>query len=181
MKSGATMRQHEVLSPKERDIDRPRPRRLALAAAYRLQLFRRSFLQGSAADAIFWIISGVMKIYCPVRDGNRILVRLAGPGDVLGYPALVEPDGPVLQPFEAQALTKCTVAMFSRDSLIKMLEKLDQPTLIRLFDHLNESWSSVVYRLVTFWGVRFGSGWSSRLRTWHPSPRSQRRSFPRSG
>jgi CRP/FNR family cyclic AMP-dependent transcriptional regulator len=114
------------------------------------------FLPGSAADVVFWIVSGIVKIYSPVQDGNRILVRLAGPGDFLGRPALVEPDGrELLQPFEAQALTKCTVAMFSQDSLIKMVETLDRPAFIRLFEQLNEPWSLVAYRLVTFLGCSF--------------------------
>jgi len=112
-------------------------------------------LQGSPADVVLWIISGVVKIYCLVRDGNRVLVKLAGPGDVLGYPALVVPEGGALQSFEAQALTKCTVAMFSRDTIIRMIEKLDQPTLIRLTDHFNQSWSLVAHRLVTFLGSSF--------------------------
>ena len=111
--------------------------------------------QGSPADVVLWIISGVVKVYCLVRDGNRVLVKLAGPGDILGYPALVVPEGGVLQPFEAQALTKCTVAMFSRDTIIRMIEKLDQPTLIRLTDHFNQSWSLVAHRLVTFLGSSF--------------------------
>ena len=112
-------------------------------------------LQGSPADVVLWIISGVVKVYCLVRDGNRVLVKFAGPGDVLGYPALVVPEGGALQSFEAQALTKCTVAMFSRDTIIRMIEKLDQPTLIRLTDHFNQSWSLVVHRLVTFLGSSF--------------------------
>jgi hypothetical protein len=60
-----------------------------------------------------------------------------------------------LQPFEAQALTKCTVAMFSRDTIMRMIEKLDQPTLIRLTDHFNRSWSLIAHRLVTFLGSSF--------------------------
>jgi CRP/FNR family transcriptional regulator len=112
-------------------------------------------LQGSPADVVLWIISGVVKIYCLVRNGNRVLVRLAGPGDVLGYPALVVPEGGTLQPFEAQALTKCTVAMFSRDTIIRMIENLDQPTLIRLTDHFNQSSSLIAHRLVTFLGSSF--------------------------
>jgi CRP-like cAMP-binding protein len=72
-----------------------------------------------------------------------------------GYPALVVPEGGALQSFEAQALTKCTVAMFSRDTIIRMIEKLDQPTLIRLTDHFNQSWSLVAHRLVTFLGSSF--------------------------
>jgi CRP-like cAMP-binding protein len=111
--------------------------------------------QGSPADVVLWIISGIVKVYCLVPAGNRVLVKLARPGDVLGYPALVVPEGRALQPFEAQALTKCTVAMFSRDTILRLIEKLDQPTLIRLTEHFNQSWSLIAHRLVTFLGSAF--------------------------
>jgi CRP-like cAMP-binding protein len=112
-------------------------------------------LQGSPADVALWIVSGAVKMYSAARDGTRVLVRLAGPEDMLGYPALVAPERGALQPFEAQALTKCTVAMFSRDTIIRTLENLDQPTLIRLADQFNQSWSLVALRLATFLGSSF--------------------------
>jgi CRP-like cAMP-binding protein len=112
-------------------------------------------LQGSSADVVFWIISGVVKVYCLPPNGNRVLLRLAGSGDVLGYPTLVGPEDGVVQPFDVQALTNCTVAMFSRDNLIRTIEKLDQATLIRLFEHINEPWALVAHRLVTFLGYSF--------------------------
>jgi CRP-like cAMP-binding protein len=111
--------------------------------------------QGSAADVVFWIISGVVKLYCLVPNGNRVLLRLAGSGDLLGYPTLLGPEDGLVQPFDVQGLTKCTVAMFSRDNLIRTIAKLDQPTVIRLFEHFNQSWSSAAHRLVTFLGYSF--------------------------
>src|SRR5260370_3694870 len=71
------------------------------------------FLQGSPADLMFWIMSGLVKLYCPRPDGNRTLVRLCGPGDVLGYADLIDTDHRHLQAFEAQTLTKCTIALFT--------------------------------------------------------------------
>lgn len=111
-------------------------------------------LQGSPADLVFWTISGVVKVYCLAPDGNRILVRLDGAGDILGYPTLGATGG-MLQPFQAQALTKCTVAMLSRDTFIRAIQRLDQATFIQLVEHFNESWSLVAHRLVTFLGCSF--------------------------
>jgi CRP/FNR family transcriptional regulator, cyclic AMP receptor protein len=111
--------------------------------------------KGSSAEVIFWIISGIAKVYCPVPKGSRILVRLAQAGEVLGYPHLEGTDGRPLQPFEAQALTKCTVAMFSRDNLMRTIERLDQPVLVRFLEHLSEAWSMAAYRIVTFLGYSF--------------------------
>ena len=48
------------------------------------------FLQGSPADLMFWIMSGLVKLYCPMPDGERTLVRLCGPGDVLGYADFID-------------------------------------------------------------------------------------------
>jgi len=48
------------------------------------------FLQGSPADVVFAVFSGLVKIYCPRAEGSRILVELAGPGDVVGYADFVD-------------------------------------------------------------------------------------------
>ena len=103
------------------------------------------FLQGSPADLMFWIMSGLVKLYCPISDGDRTLVRLCGPGDVLGYADFIDGDKRHLQAFEAQALTKCTIALFTREHAVRMLEKLDQETLLRLIVKLNTAWSSVAF------------------------------------
>ncbi len=34
------------------------------------------FLQGSPADVMFWVLAGLVKVYCPRPDGTRILARL---------------------------------------------------------------------------------------------------------
>jgi CRP-like cAMP-binding protein len=112
-------------------------------------------IQGSAADVVLWILSGIAKIYCLVPNGSRILLRLASTGDLLGYPTLAGPKDGVVQPFHVEALTKCTVAMFSRDSLIRTIEKLEQSVVVRLFEHFNEPWGLAAHRLVTFLGYSF--------------------------
>ena len=113
------------------------------------------FLQGSPADLMFWIMSGLVKLYCPRPDGNRTLVRLCGPGDVLGYADLIDPDHRHLQAFEAQALTKCTIALFTRQHALMMLEKLDQPTLLRLMEEMNTAWSSIAFWFAEILGYSF--------------------------
>jgi CRP-like cAMP-binding protein len=40
------------------------------------------FGEGSANDLIACILSGYVKVYCPVADGSRTLMRLATPGEV---------------------------------------------------------------------------------------------------
>jgi CRP-like cAMP-binding protein len=113
------------------------------------------FLQGAPADLMFWVLSGLVKVYCPLPDGNRTLVRLCGPGDIVGYADYLDVDGRRLQAFEAQALNKCTVALFTREHVAKVLQKLDQAKLVRLLENLNTAWSSIAHRLTAFLGYSF--------------------------
>ena len=62
---------------------------------------------------------------------------------MLGYADFVDTDNRRLQAFEAQALTKCTIALFTREHAATMLEKLDPPTLLRFIVQMNTAWSSV--------------------------------------
>jgi CRP/FNR family transcriptional regulator, cyclic AMP receptor protein len=113
------------------------------------------FGQGSPADPIFWLIAGVVKIYCPMGDTDRAFVRLAAPGDILGLADFIDSAGKRTRAFEAQALTKCVVALFTREHVAKMLEELDQAALVRLLEHLNTAWSSVLDRSIVFFGASF--------------------------
>jgi CRP/FNR family cyclic AMP-dependent transcriptional regulator len=113
------------------------------------------FLQGSPADLLFWILSGLVKTYCPTPDGKPVLARVAGPGDIIGYADIVGPDGRNVQAFEARAINKCRVALFTREHVMSILQKLDSEALVGLLTHLNTAWSSWVYRLANFSGLSF--------------------------
>src|SRR5512146_3034745 len=43
------------------------------------------FLRGTSADLLFWVLKGLVKLYLPVGGGNRTLVDLARPGDLIGF------------------------------------------------------------------------------------------------
>ncbi len=113
------------------------------------------FTQGSPADLVFWVLSGLVKVYCPMPDGDRTFVRLCGSGEPLGYVDCVDSNGRRSQAFEAQAVTKCTVALFTRDQITKVLEKLEKVTLIHLLEQLNTAWSSAACRSASFLGFSF--------------------------
>jgi CRP/FNR family transcriptional regulator len=113
------------------------------------------FSQGSPAGLIFLLISGVVKISCPMGNTDRAFVRLAAPSDILGLVDFIDSTGKRTRAFEARALTKCVVALFTREHVAKMLEELDRATLVRLLEHLNTAWSSVMYRSVVFLGASF--------------------------
>ena len=83
-----------------------------------------AFCAGNTDGMLACILSGYVNIYCPVGDGNRTLVRLAGPGEIIGYADYVDQKGLHARAFEAQVATKCTLALFSRDHLAQLLATL---------------------------------------------------------
>jgi len=112
------------------------------------------FLRGSPADLHFCLIKGLVKLYLPLNDGSRTLVDLARPGDFLAFVSDESLQGR-RQLLEAQALTKCSVGLFTRENLLRLLCKLDQPTAIRLLEQLNTAWSKIFERYIIFLGSSF--------------------------
>ncbi len=108
------------------------------------------FLQGSPADVAFAVFNGLVKVYCPGADGNRILVHLAGPGDLIGYADFLDSNRQHSQMFEAHALTSCSVALFTRQHVLKMLRGLDPGVLLKLLESLNGFWSSMLHRYAVY-------------------------------
>ena len=113
------------------------------------------FLQGSPADVMFWVVAGLVKIYCPRPDGTRILVELGGPGDLIGHVDYIDSRGRRAQVFEVEALTKCSVALFTREHVIKLLQSLDHAALLQMIERLNTAWSSTAQWFGTFLGMSF--------------------------
>jgi CRP-like cAMP-binding protein len=122
------------------------------------------FEQDSPAGLIFLLMSGVVKIYCPMGNIDRAFLRLTAPGEILGLADFMDSTGQGTRAFKAQALTKCVVALFTREHVAKMLEELDQATLVRLLEHLNTPGrrfcTGPLFSLVR----RSDSVWRSRLK-----------------
>src|SRR5579863_9361396 len=96
-----------------------------------------AFCEGNTDGMLACILSGYVKVYCPVGDGNRTLVRLAGPGEVIGYPDYVDEKGRNARLFEAQVASKCTLALFSRDHVVRLLAGLQANDLISILAAMN--------------------------------------------
>jgi len=112
------------------------------------------FLRETPADLLFWLLKGFVKLYLPHSNGNRTLVDLTRPGDLLCFIESADAKGR-RHVLEAQALTKCSVGLFSREHMVQLLRKLDHETMIRLFEHLNTAWSMMFERHVSFMGSSF--------------------------
>jgi CRP-like cAMP-binding protein len=113
------------------------------------------FEQSSPADLMFWIFTGIAKLCFVTPEGQRRLVRLAGPGDLLGHVDFVDVKGRRNQAFEARALTRCSVGVLTRERALKVLHGLDHATLLKLFEQVNTRWSALAYWYAALFNLSF--------------------------
>ena len=99
------------------------------------------FCEGNTDGMLACILSGYVNVYCPVGDGDRTLVRMAGPREIIGYPDYVDEKGRHARLFEAQAASKCTLALFSCEHATRLLAGLPVDALISILAALNTFWS----------------------------------------
>jgi CRP/FNR family transcriptional regulator, cyclic AMP receptor protein len=108
-----------------------------------------AFSEGNTDGMLAYIITGYVNVYCPVGDGNRTLVRMAGPGEIIGYSEYVDDRGRVARMFEAQAASKCSLALVSRDHLTRLLASLPGDRLVTILTALNTFWSKNLWFFTT--------------------------------
>jgi CRP/FNR family transcriptional regulator, cyclic AMP receptor protein len=113
------------------------------------------FLEGSPGDLFGCVLAGYVKVYCNVADGARVLTRLSGPGDIIGYADGEDCKGRRAKLFETQALTKCSVALFTRERAVRLLRSLEPDQSIELYQTLNSFWSSMLHWWTSFFGLSF--------------------------
>jgi CRP/FNR family cyclic AMP-dependent transcriptional regulator len=114
-----------------------------------------AFCEGNTDGMLACILSGYVSIYGSVGDGARTLVRLAGPGEIIGYADYVDEKGRHARVFEAQAATKCTLALFSRDHLARLLATLPSEALVSIISSLNTFWSENLRFFTTLLNLPF--------------------------
>jgi CRP-like cAMP-binding protein len=114
-----------------------------------------AFYEGNTDGMLACILSGYVNVYCPVGDGNRTLVRLAGPGEIIGYPDYIDEKGRHARLFEAQVATKSTLALFSRDHVVRLLTSLPTDVLISIIASLNTFWSENLRFFATLLNLPF--------------------------
>jgi CRP/FNR family transcriptional regulator, cyclic AMP receptor protein len=114
-----------------------------------------AFCEGNTDGMLACILSGYVNVYCPVGDGNRTLVRLASPGEIIGYADYVDDKGRHARMFEAQIASKCVLALFSRDHIVRLLATLPPETLISVISSLNTFWSDQLRFFATLLNLPF--------------------------
>lgn len=77
------------------------------------------FYEGNRPYGVYCVSEGKVKIYKSDLEGHQQIVRLAGPGDILGYRALLSG-----QPYEATAETLefSTICFFDKATFFRILE-----------------------------------------------------------
>jgi CRP-like cAMP-binding protein len=113
------------------------------------------FCQGAPADIIFWVIKGLVKESCPGPNGNRIVVQLATAGELLGGADQVNEKGQWIRRFEAQAVSKCVVAMVTRRRVRDLLTSLDSATVLEISERMNSAWSGQVQYYASLLAMSF--------------------------
>jgi CRP-like cAMP-binding protein len=113
------------------------------------------FSYGASSDVVFVAVSGIVKLYAPKGDDEFALVEIAGPADILGHGDFIDYKNRRCQLVEARALTKCTVALFTRQRIEEILRGLDNDTLFRLLELVNSRWSKAWSRTVMLLSLSF--------------------------
>jgi len=110
--------------------------------------------EGAVDDLFGCVLSGFVKVYCAVGDGSRTLMRLAGPGEIIGYADYLDDKGRHARLFEAQCASRCAVALINRDYVARMLRRLEPDTLVEILLAVNTFWSQNVRWFATMLNLR---------------------------
>jgi CRP/FNR family cyclic AMP-dependent transcriptional regulator len=107
------------------------------------------FAEGSPADVAYWIKRGIVELYRTDKPDRRLIVRLAGPGEIIGLDETDE-DGETLQSFGARARLTSEVVMITREHITRVLNSLDSSSLTKLILEMNKAWSEHSLRWTEF-------------------------------
>jgi CRP/FNR family transcriptional regulator, cyclic AMP receptor protein len=93
--------------------------------------FRRNhtvFVQGDAADSIFYIQKGKVKLTVVSRQGKEAVVAILGAGDFFGEGCLA---GQSVRMFTASTMTECSLMKLQMGAVIRVLH--EEPSFSELF------------------------------------------------
>lgn len=136
-----------------------------LAPKIARQLVRRStnfrysdgkivFFSGAPGDMVYCVRRGMVALYAPMEDESRVLFRIAGPGDLLGYTNFLG-EQRSSQVWEAHARDNCEIALITREHINRTLQAVNRELLIKLFDRINTEWSQQMTRWIRFLGLDY--------------------------
>lgn len=78
------------------------------------------FLEGEAPEALYVVKSGKVKVLRHSQDGKDVVLRMAGPGHLLGSVAVFDGAG---YPGTAQAIEDCTMLVIGRNDCLTLVTR----------------------------------------------------------
>lgn len=105
------------------------------------------FYEGTPPLAIYCIHSGIVKLYKAGKDGTHIMIRILGPGEVMGYRAFIANETYAATAEAVDNTTVCTITRDTIDDLLQSDTKLTLRFLSQLATELRVSEDQMVSRL----------------------------------
>ncbi len=105
------------------------------------------FYEGTPPLAIYCIHSGIVKLYKSGKNGTHIMIRILGPGEVMGYRALLAGETFAATAEAVDSTTVCTITKNTIDVLLKSDPRLMLGFLSKLATELRVSEDQMVSRL----------------------------------
>jgi len=78
------------------------------------------FLEGEAPEALYIIMTGKVKVLRHSTDGKDVVLRVGGPGHLLGTVAVFDGSG---YPGTAQAIEECTALVIARNDCLTLVNR----------------------------------------------------------
>ncbi len=104
------------------------------------------FYEGNPPLAVYCICTGVVKLYKTGNNGKKVLIRLLGPGEIVGYRALAA-DEPYAATAEAvEETTICTISKETLESVVKDDFEITMRLMAKLASELRISEEQMVTR-----------------------------------
>ena len=103
------------------------------------------FVEGQPSQAVMIVVSGQVKLSTASSDGHTVVVRIAGPGEVLGLSAAV-----VGRPCDltAEALQSCRMKVIPRESFRQWL-RANPELAFRIAQELADEYNNTCHQLRT--------------------------------
>ena len=115
------------------------------------------FHAGESADLLYVLLRGEVKLYYGTGDGDRLLVTIARPGELLGFPDLVSDAatggadaGAVGQIFTAEALSSSCIALIAKTHVVRAAQALEPAQLMQVLQRANAGWTHLSRRALEF-------------------------------
>lgn len=118
---------------------------------------------GALAEVLYCVRRGLVGLYVALGEGSRIMVRIAGAGDLLGSIELGDEKGRSPQFLEARARSNCQLALISREHILRILQAVDRNAIVQLLERINTEWSTQMTRRVRLLGLDYRQRFQSIL------------------